>query len=199
MSRKTSFDELYTSIGAVITKATGRSWWRQSGIQTQPIGPYSLIYITEGAGVQNPVTELSYNDPIPDSGEVFTETPWGTMLLEIKVSFFRSATNDKALQAATRFANSLRLEERFWDLWEICGLVGGTRIIDVSSVFRQDTEPRAEVRFQVYANVADPAPLNDTQMFDIDTESVTVIHVRQDDMETETVVAVQNDFNDESL
>lgn len=190
MSRKTSIDELYTALGNVILKATGRKWWRKGGIQAQPVGPYVTIYIAEGVGLeQEVVSNELLEEPLP-SGECFRQTPWGTLRCEAKIEFLRSKEGDTAIQASTRFRNALRLEERYFDLWTIMGMIGGVQFMDVSSVFRADIEPRCEVRFSFYANVADPPPLADVDIFDIQSETINVTHVRSDELETAVPVQV---------
>lgn len=190
MPHKTSYDELYTTLGAVVQAATGRPWWRKAGIQAQPQGPYATVYLVEGVGMENPVVESVELDPVGDNGETFRQTPWNTTYQDVTVEFFRSASGDTALEAATRFRTALRLEERFWDLWNICGLVGSVRVLDISAIFRADIEPRAQVRFTIYANIADPAPLADDNIFDMQSQEVDVIHVRQDGQETTIPITV---------
>ncbi len=178
MSRRTSFDELYSMIGTVLNRATGRVWWRKAGIQAQPKGPYATLYLAAGQGLQNPVTETVLLEEPDGEGHVFEQIPWGTLHIECQAEFFRSGSNDSAIQAAVRFANALRLEERYWDLWGICGMSGACAVLDISGMFRADVEPRARATFHVYANVAD-SPLLDTKIYDIKRQPITV--TREDD------------------
>lgn len=192
MSSRTSFDALYLKIGNIVQAATGREWWRKAGIQAQPSGPYATVYIEEGTGLQHQVVESVELDPVGPNGEIFQQTPWGATHLDCKIEFYRDADPDTALVAAMRFRNSLRLEERFWDLWEIAGLVGNIRLIDVSGAFRADIEPRTEIRFNLYANIVDPLPLIGNDIYDIQTQEVTVKHVQQNETETDIVIDVDS-------
>lgn len=190
MSSRTSFDELYIAYGTVITRATGRKWWRKAGIQSQPVQPYATIFFTETSDFQHQVIEdVEILNP---TAEIFTQVPWGAGIIDCEVEFFRSKDNDSALEAATRFKNSLQLQERFWDVFDISGLVGNVRLIDISGIFRADTEPRAQVRFQLHANIGAPLPLQDAEIYDIQHETINVTHVKQDDEETEIPVTVDN-------
>lgn len=173
MSRGTSFDELYSTIGAVLNGATGRKWWRKPKIQGQPKEPYATVFLSSGTGLQVPVTEVVPIDPPDKDGHSFQEGPWGTLLIECQVECFRDRANASALQDTNRFINSLRLTEREWDLWQICGLSGGVNLIDISGMFRADIEPRARATFRFYANVAD-APLSDTKIYDIQTLPIII-------------------------
>ena len=181
MSRKTSFDELYTTIGALVSSATGRLWWRKQGIQARPATPYCTIYLVQNTGLEKNIVE---SVELEDSSKVFEQIPWNTTLIEVQVEFYKGASNNSALQAAQRVKSALYLEERFWDLWEIASLSGGVQIIDVSTMFREDVEQRTEVRFSIWANVAEPLPLEDTGIDGIEYQKVDVIHVRQDYVET---------------
>ena len=177
MSRATSYDELYSTLGAVVAASTGRSWWRKAGIQAQPVGPFATVYMVEGVGLEHQVVE-----PI-DDGDDFRQVPWNATTQDVVVEFTRSAAGDTALEAATRFRTALYLEARFLYLWEIAGLVGGVRLIDVSSIFRADVEPRAQVRFSIIANIADPPPVESDVVGTIDSQTVNVKHINQGDDE----------------
>ncbi len=196
-SKGTSIGELYSTIGAIVLTSTGRNWWKKAGMKASPAYPYCLIQLTEGQGIENEVVEIIEFDEALENGEWFQERPWGTQLIKVAVEFFKDGTdsNDKAIGAATRFKLALRLEERMWDLWQICGLVGGLDLIDLSATFRQDTEGRALVKFNIYANIALPLPLDETNIFDIDTQTINVVHVRVDGEETEIEVEVENTEN----
>lgn len=159
MSSRTSFDNLYSVLGAVVAEATGRPWWRKAGIQSRPVGPYATIYVTDGQGLETPVVEMVELELPGPLGETIEQAVWGTTTLQVVVEFLKDAANNTALQAATRLKNAFYLEARYDDLWEIAALSGGVKLVDVSSIFRADIEPRAEVRFQLVANIADPIPL----------------------------------------
>lgn len=189
MSSRTSYDNLYAVLGQVIKKATGRDWWRKPGMQVRPTGPYATIYMTEGVGLESPVVEnVELEEPGPGE-ESFQQVPWGTSTIQVVIEFYKSQPNDTALHAATRMKNALRLEERYWDLWLVCGLVGAVRLIDVSAIFRADIEPRTEIRFTLIANIVDPLPVADN-IHEISSLEVGVAHIGRDDAETETGIIV---------
>lgn len=192
MSRGTSYDELYNALGAIALSSTGRKWWRKAGIQARPNYPYAVIYIVEADGLENQVVESVELDQPGDNGESFQQKPWGAATLDVTVEFYQDKAGDTALEAATRFRNSLRLEERFWDIWEIAGLAGGVRLIDISSIFRADIEPRTELRFKLNANISEPDALVD-KIHEITSQRVDVTHVRQDGEETDIPVDIDNE------
>lgn len=183
MSRRTSFDELYSAFGSLIFKATGRDWWIKSAIQARPRKPYATITFTEMSDFQQQVIEEIEITPY-EGGKVFTQTPWGSGILDCEVEFLKSAVHDRAMDAATRLKNALQLEERFWDVWEICGLIGNVRVLNVSGIFRADSEPRAQVRFQLQANITDPLPLQDAEIYDVQSQTVNTVHTQQNNVET---------------
>jgi len=195
MTHKTSINELYTVIGAVVKKSTGRAWWRINKQQASKTGTYAVVSLTTGKGLQNQVTEHVEIDHSlePDNPAYLRQIVWNTTVQNCVVEFYRSALNDSAMDAATRFRTSLFLDERIYDLYQISGLIGGVDIIDISSIFRADIEPRAEVRFSFYANISDPQPLDEIDVYDINTQTVEVIHVRQDDIETNIEIEVNRE------
>lgn len=198
MSRKTSFDELYITLGGLLLNATGRPWWRKTGLQTRPQQPYTLIYMVETESIEKQVVE---NIDIGYGGtnrETFEQTPWNTIRIDCRFEFYGKRENDTPLQAATRAKAMLYLEERLWDLEEIAKLSGAPRIIDISGAFREDIEPRAELRFYLWANVADPLPLKDTEIFDVETQEINVVHNSIDNVITEIPVEIINTENDSS-
>lgn len=148
---KTSFDELYGVFCDLVTAVTGRPTWRKQGLQVAPRGPYATVYFGEAPSFVQDVVETFVD---PDNGVM--ESPVGLTRLEGRVELFRNVAVASALDAAVRFRNSLRLENRFNDVWLISGLVGEVRIIDVSAMFRGDIEGRAEVRFELYADIGAP-------------------------------------------
>ena len=172
----TSMENLYSAIEAVIIGATGRSCWKKTGIQAQPQGPYSTLYLTQGAGLQNPVVETYLLQTPTEAGEDFLQVPWGTQLVRCQVEFLRNGASQTANQAANQFANSLRLYARFYDLWKYCAMSGETQITDISAIFRADIEPRTRVEFSVYANIADKSDqsLEDNNVYDIEHQPVTI-------------------------
>jgi hypothetical protein len=198
MARKTSFTELYSTIGAIVTSSTGRTWWKKDSVSAQRSGPRAVVYISELMGNSRQMIELIDLYPIPSTGDRFTVTPWGTGYLDVEVEFYGKGTNDSATDAATRFRQSLYMEQRHFDLWEIAALTGGVRITDISAIFREDNEQRTRVRFTLGAHVADPEPLADTEIPDIETQRIDVIVVHPDETETEIEVNIENTENDDS-
>jgi acyl-CoA thioesterase len=89
------------------------------------------------------------------------------------------------------------MEERHFDLWEISALTGGVRITDISAIFREDNEQRTRVKFTLSAHVADPEPLTDTEIPDIETQKIDVIVVHPDETETEIEVNIENTENED--
>jgi len=185
----TTIDEIYKALGAVVLRSTGRKWWRKAGIQGQPKEAYATIFVQEGTGVEQPVVE---NVELGAEGgsPLFRQVPWGTKRLEVRVEFFRSDSVGRAIQSAVRFENALRLEERSWDLWNVASLLGAISTTDISSIFRADIEPRAEVRFTLMSNIAGPLPLTDTDIFDIGSVAIEVTHVKQDQEETVITIPI---------
>ena len=168
----TNFDELYTTIGQVVTKATGRPCWRRSSIQARPNVPYASTYLTQGVGmVQDVVEELEIVEQ-PETLETLSEVSWGATHLKAEVDFYRSTAGDSALDAATRFRNALQLSARYDDLWQIAGLTGGIELMDISSIFRADTEERVKVLFGLYANISTPDPIADTSIYEIESQNI---------------------------
>ena len=197
MTQRTSYDELYNAFGALILSATGRPWWRKGGIQTRPSTPYGVIYIAESIGIEKPViSNVELYQPRL-TGELFEQVPWGTSYLDIEIEFYGNRSTDTAHIAAQRIKQALYLEERFWDIWELCGLSGGVRITDISGMFREDIDPRVRVSFTVIANVADPLPLEDTDVHGYDHQTVEVSIIHLDDEVTEVTIQA-NDSDDSS-
>ena len=170
-ARKTTLDELYTTLLALVVKVTGRPTWRKNGIQVQPRGPYATVLLREGP---SPTQDVVYDDS--DTGGQF---PTGLTLLECKVEFFRNVAIMSANEAAIRFRQSLQMEARFWDLWTISGLCGEIRFIDVSSMFRGDIEGRAEIQFNLYADIG-TVPLVTEPIADIGSLEIDVYRTTDD-------------------
>lgn len=177
MSKGTSIEELYTSIGAVVFASTGRDWWKGYGQKVSPQLPYALIILSDGKGLQNPVVENVELAPVPEEGATLQQIPWGTLLMDCEIRFIKSSSNNTALEAATRFKNSLRLRNRSFELWEIMGISGEISLVDVSSVFRADIESRIHIKFKFYANVSLPYSLEDDRIEEIESQSVDVSHI----------------------
>jgi len=194
MSRSTTFDELYTTLGQVVTRATGRPYWRKGGIQARPDRTHATVYITQGQGFVPEIIELvELAGTTP--GETLQQVAWGTMRLQAEVEFIRSGPNDSALQAATRFKNSLQLDARWSDLWEIAGLIGPVDLMDISAIFRADSEPRTRITFHFYANVTE-LPLNDTNISDIIGQPLVInLDEPQSEIINVTVMKYPVEFN----
>lgn len=177
--RKTSFDELYSVLCVLVAYTTGIPCWRKMGIQAQPNGAYATVYLMEGPSPVQDVVEQIDTSPdestFPPDPSIY-ESPVGLTRLDCRVEFFRNVISQPALDAAIRFRNSLQLQNRFYDLWEISGLVGEIRIIDVSAMFRADVEGRAEVRFSLYADVSAPhlPGSTDNCIYEIDEQGIVV-------------------------
>lgn len=192
MSRKTSHDELYSTIASVITELTDRVVWNKTKIQARPTAPFALVFLVQGAGYESPT--VSTVGEIGLDGTTMKQTVWGACRIDVLVEFYKSSSGNSALDAANRLRNGLYLEKRFDDIWEICGLVGAVRIIDVSALFRADVEPRANVNFSIIANISDPLPMTGDEIMDIETESIEITEVLQDSSEiTETVIVINED------
>lgn len=170
---------LYKVLCEVVTLTTGRKCWTKAGIQATPNFPYVTVYLEQGA---SPATQdvVEVTEAVGPNGETLQERPWGTQRLDCVVEFFRDTIGDSAQIAANRFKNGLQLSSRYDDLWQIAGFVGAIRVIDVSAIFRSDTESRSQVRFGLYANIADPSPLPDAAIYDIASQEVGVFRDTND-------------------
>lgn len=176
-TRKVTLDDLYAAWVTLIAAVTNRPVWRKTGIQVAPKGPYATIYLKEGPSPTQ--------DVVVTTQEVggLTQYPVGLTRLECRAEFFRNAVTATAYEAAVRFRQSLQLENRFLDVWQLCGLVGEIRLIDVSAMFRADVEGRAEVLFNVYADLG-ALPLAgslDNIIIDIDHQPISVYRDTTDD------------------
>lgn len=167
----TTTENLYNVLCEVITRTTGYPAWSKSGIQSMPTGPYAVAYLSEAANpaTQDVVEVRALSIPGPN-GETLQEVPWNAVRLDCVVEFYRG----NAMLAANQFKSGLQLSNRDFDLNAIAGLCGPIRAIDVSAVFRADTEARAQTRFCLYANVTLPLPL-DASIFEIDHQPVSIV------------------------
>lgn len=178
MGNAVSIDDLYNAIGNVITTVTGLEWWREEGIQSQPQGPYATIHLLETGS--SSVVDVVETIEIPGAAipnPSAYEAQWGLTTFSCKVKFRRGGFTGagSAYGQATRFKNSLLLSDRMLDLYTICGLCGGQiELINTSAIFQNDTEPRAEVRFNLNACIATPLPLPDTSVYTIEQVEVDV-------------------------
>jgi hypothetical protein len=185
---KATFGELYNAFGALIAESTGRPWWRKGGIQAIPKEPYATIYLSQAGSIQQEVVE---NVEIVGDTVQYEQVPWGTSYVDVRVEFFKSKENDSALQAAMRLRMALKTVERYWDLWELCSLVGPIELLDISAAFRADIEPRTELKFQILANVWEP-PLTAPQIGEIASQHITVdTSVDTEDIEIDAAKPVE--------
>lgn len=191
MITRASLDGLYDAYGALVFSVTGRQWWRKTGIQARPKTPYATIFFTQIEGNQQQIVENIEADY--ESGKPFMQVPWGISQVQAQFEFYMDRASNTAVQAANRLKQSLYLEERFWDIWKISALSGGVQIFDLSLAFREDIEPRTEVRFMLNVNLVDPLPLPDTEIWDIHSNEIIVIHNGIDDVKTEVDVIINDD------
>jgi hypothetical protein len=189
----TSLDELYAAYGALILRATGRQWWQKAGIQSRPKLPYATVFFTMVDGNEQQVVSNIELNPEGPNGEIIQQIPWGTAQIETQIEFYGSRENDTAQQAASRMRASLYLEKRWGDIYLISALSGKVSIQDLSLIFREDVEPRTLVRFMILANIVEPVPLADTLIYDIHSQKIEVIHVREDELQTTIEVDTHDD------
>jgi len=186
---RTSLDELYDTYGALMLQVTGRQWWRKPGIQARPKSPYATIFFSQLEAYEKQIVEN-----IESTGtKPYTQIPWGTSQIQAQFEFYGDRTGNTATQAAHRFVSALSLEERYWDIWQISALAGRVSSYDLSLAFREDIEPRVELRMMLIANITDPLPLPDADIWDIHSQEVDVIHVGIDNVETTIAVIKQDD------
>ena len=167
MSTRTSIDELYTLLCSLITAATGRQTWRKAYIQTRPVEPYALIQLTQGPSFGQDVLQTEVQDA-DENGCTIKEFVLGTTHIQCKAEFFKDFQEQPATQAAIIFRNFLQMSARFEDIWALAGLTGAIDFLDVSTIFRQDTEGRAEVTFSMYANLSTFVAQNEIASLKVD-------------------------------
>lgn len=182
MANLTSFHEIYKMLGAIIIRSTGRAWFKKQLKQGRVQGPHALIFLTSGNGDEKQITESVTIDSI------LTDIVWSTKTIECMVEFYGSRGNDSAIDAASRLATSLYLSERNYDLNTITTLSGGVNINDLSAIFMEDIDQRAQVRFNLLANVGLPLPLVGTEAELMDSVEITTTHLVDD---SETVITIE--------
>jgi hypothetical protein len=187
----TSLDNLYDAYGALVLSVTGRQWWRKAGIQARPKLPYATIFFAQVDSNQQQIVENVEDDY--ESGKPFAQIPWGISQVQAQFEFYMDRPGNTVQQAANRLRQALYLEERFWDVWQISSLSGGVQTFDLSLAFREDIEPRTEVRFMLNVNLVDPLPLPDTEIWDIHSNEIKVLHNGIDNVITEVDVAINDD------
>ncbi len=189
----TSFDELYNTYGALVKRATGRNWWRKDSIQSRPKTPYATIFLPQSNEIEKQVVENIQLEPAATDGQTFQQIVWGTTPIQVEVEFFISRINDTAQQAAKRFMAAMYLDARWGDVYLISALSGGISYQDLSLIFREDTEPRTQVRFMIYANVIEPVPLADTLIYDIQHQQIGIVLDKTDGEEAEINLTISSD------
>jgi hypothetical protein len=180
----TTLENLYDVLCEVVTRTTGYAAWSKGGIQATPAGNYATVYLQDGEPpATQDVVETSILDEPGLNGETLREHPWNQVYLTCVAEFFRG----DAMTAANQLRSGLQLSNREFDLWPIAGLAGPVRVIDMSTIFRADTEPRAQLRFHLHANLVEPLPL-DANIFEIHQQPIPIKHVPegypQDQFET---------------
>lgn len=157
----------------VITTTTGRKCWSKGGIQATPNAPYATVFLSQGEGfVFDVVQTVAIIDAVGDNPSL-QEIVWGATRFAVEVEFYRDAAGATAYQAAAQFRNGLHREARYNDLWTIAGLSGNISIVDMSTIFRADTESRVRVLLNLYANIIDPIS-PEASIYEIDTTTVNV-------------------------
>jgi len=190
--RHTTLEELYEAYGALILRSTGRPWTRKKGIQARPKKPYATLHIQQVETFEKTIVENVELFPFGVNGEIFEQLPWNTSLLNMEVAFYSDRAGDTVEIAASRFRSALALEARYWDLWLLSALAGRIQAIDLSLIFREDVEPRIELRFQIMANIVEQAPLADYEIYEIKQQQIDITHVGIDTVETEIQVVVND-------
>lgn len=170
----TTMSQLYKTLCQVVISATGRKIWSKGGIQATPNFPYATVFLSMGDGfAKDTIINVPLSTPGPNQ-ETLKQYVRSTLHLQCVAEFYRSnGDNDTAAIAALRFKQALQLQEREYDLWRICGLTGPIQFIDTSAIFRADTEPRAQVRFYLYANLGEE-PLNGTDLSEISKQPMQI-------------------------
>ena len=184
MANLTSFHEIYTMLGSIVTRATGRQWFKKQLKQGRIKGPHALIFLQSASGDEKQIFESAEIDSI------LTDIVWETKTVECTIEFYGSRENDSAIDAANRFSIAMRLQERLYDLNTIAVLSGGMNITDISAIFMEDTDQRAEVRFNLIANIGLPFPLDGLETETIDSVELTAVHTNDD---SETVVIIERE------
>lgn len=189
MSRKTTQNELYTQWVALIEQLTGRPTWRKGRMLTNPVGGYATIWMGEGPSPTQEVIEYVPRVVENELEPTLNQEVWGTTHLECVVAFHRDTT-ERAASAAVRFRNALQLEQRFFDIWQYCALSGDIRFVDISGIFREDIEPRAEIRFSIYANLTydDPVVSPDQSIHQIDNVDLNIVVDEPQDFPIQKVI-----------
>jgi hypothetical protein len=169
----TTHADLYDKLCEVVTTTTGRRVWSKSGIQATPNSPYATVFLSQGEGfVFDVVQTVEIIDAVGDAPSL-QEIVWGATRFAVEVEFYRDSTTSTAYQAAAQFRNGLHREARYNDIWTIAGLSGNISIVDMSAIFRADTENRVRVMFNLYANILDPI-VPEASIYEIDSTTVNV-------------------------
>jgi hypothetical protein len=168
--------DLYKVLVKLVTDITGRRTWTKVGNQVAPNFPYATVYMSHGEALSYDVVqeiELAEDGP---TDPTIKEVVWGTTRLDVEIEFYRDLAVQTAQTAANMLKNSLHRTARDYDLWLVAGLAGDIRAVDISAIFRQDTESRVRVSFAMYANLIDPtAPAADTSIYEIESQEIDIL------------------------
>ena len=184
MANLTSLHELYKMLGSIVVRSTGRPWYKKRLKQGRMQSPHALIHLASASGDEKQIFETATIDSI------LTDIVWETKTVECTIEFYSARTNDSAMEAAERFSYAMRLQERLYDLNTLASLSGGINITDISSIFMEDIDQRADVRFNLIANIGLPFPLVGTEAEIIDSVEITAVHLNDD---SETVVTIERE------
>lgn len=184
MANLTSFHEIYKMLGAIIVRSTGRPWYKKGNKQARVRTPHALIFLISAPGDEKQIMESVTIDSI------LTDAIWSTKTVECMVEFYGSRDNDSAMDAASRFVTSMYLNERRYDLNTLATLSGGMNITDISAIFMEDTDQRAQIRFNLLANIGLPLPLVGAETELIDSVEITTVNSVDD---SETVVLIERE------
>ena len=146
--------------------------------------PHALIHIASAPSDEKQITESVEID------SVLTDIVWSTKTLECTIEFMGARENDTAMESANRFAIAMNLQERLYDLNTIARMSGNVDITDISSIFMEDIDQRADARFNLLANVGLPLPLVGAEGETIDSVEITAVHLNDD---SETIVTIERE------
>lgn len=171
----TTMAELYDLLCQIVETVTGRRTWSKSGIQSTPNAPYATVYISQGEGQVYDVVQLTGLTSVNDADPTLREVVWGAIRVGVEIEFYRDSTGATAQIAAAQFRNALHRDARNYDLWQVAGLSGDIRYVDMSAIFRADTENRAKIMFNLYVNILDPTTAStETDIYQIDQQGITI-------------------------
>lgn len=174
----TTKDNLFDVLCAVVETVTQRPAWSKQGIQAVPNNPYATVALTEDEGQTHDIVETEILVGPSAEGATLKEVVWGACRLSVEIDFYKDDATNTAATAATMMKNGLQRSARTFDLWQICSLVGPIRVVDMSAIFRQDTENRYRLMFGLYVNLVDPTTLTgDTDIFEIESQEIDIYRI----------------------